>query len=100
MEKCFNVKQKVEVDIELASSLDEFCNQVLTERRFQQGIEFLQEQNYPLHLKSTSEFIKWVSKDILKEEEKTIIESGLDIKALKRTLGNRISIWFKNRYSL
>ena len=51
----------------------------------------------PVENKSTGEFLRWVVKDVLKEEEDTIIKSQFDVKKLNSAVSNAARMWFLNQ---
>jgi hypothetical protein len=81
------VKTLAPVDTEKVKNLQEFVANTVTESRLQQGIDYLQEMNIPLDIKSTGDFLRWVFNDILKEESDTMEENGLN----KKDIGSPIS---------
>ena len=88
------VKTLAPVDIELVKSVNEFVDRTLTENRCNQGIEYLKEHGLELTQKSTGEFIKWIVGDCIREELDTLVESGLDGKAVAKPLGGAARDWF------
>ena len=72
------VKTVAAVDIEKVNSVNEFVEFAATENRFNQGIQKLIEAGIDTTTpKNTSEFIRWVMGDILKEEADTLCGNGL-----------------------
>lgn len=88
------VKTLASVDVEKVSSIDAFVDQVLTESRLNQGIDWLKEMKHPLTQKSTGEFLKWIVGDIVKEESETMKASSLDIKDVSKQLSNKARLWY------
>ena len=76
---------------------EEFLQAVLTERRYEQGFEYLTEMGLEHSLKSTGPFIKWVSTDITKEESDLIEASPLEKKDLTRHLNRKVAKYYKNK---
>ncbi|EHO19724.1 hypothetical protein HMPREF9466_01655 [Fusobacterium necrophorum subsp. funduliforme 1_1_36S] len=57
-----------------------FIDSVLTKRRLEQGIEYFKEMEIPVTIQNITKFIKWVSEDVIREEENTILNSEFDSK--------------------
>lgn len=87
-------KKKVPVDPETVDTVNELLDRTVTENRCLQGIAFLEEQNLEVSRENTGEFLRWVAKDIHKEEIDTIEESGLKPKAINGPISNRAREWF------
>ena len=67
----------------------EFVDNVVTENRLEQGLQWIQnEMMLPLEMKSIGAYIKWVTEDTIKEEKDIIIEKQLDFAKLKKEIGN------------
>lgn len=71
-------KVKIEVDPVLLESIEAVLEQILPEWRLEQGISYLRENNFPVDPRSTGEYLKWISKDILKEDRDVIEANKLD----------------------
>lgn len=80
------------------------------ERRFEQGIEYLQEMGKdPNDMSSTSDYIAWVLEDALKEEgwrleEKdesgsTPFERGVTERNVRKFMGQKARAWFIERHN-
>ena len=82
------------VDVEKARSIEEFVNNCLTESRLEQGLDYLQEMNFPLNEKSTGDFVRWVNNDIWKEESDTAEASGISRKDLGKPISSRAVKWY------
>jgi len=91
------VKTIASVDIEKLNSIQEFVDYAATENRFNQAIEYVFTQNnIEPDITKTSNFIKWVMSDVIKEEIQTLSESGLEIKQVAGGISKKASDWFKN----
>lgn len=101
---CFKVKgekhstSKVrvlkDVDTVAIQAIRQLAQDLVTERRYEQGIEYLKEMGLPVSQQSTGEFIKWVNNDVLAEEQETIAKSGYEFKAIARYLSQNSKHWF------
>lgn len=69
--------------------IENFVNDVLTDNRLEQGIEYLKEMNVEVSEKSTGYYIKWVQSDILKEEGDIIETKGFNIKKLNGIIASK-----------
>lgn len=74
------VKTLSSVDIEVVENVSKFIDYAVTENRLNQGISYLRENNFDISVKNMSEFIKWVSNDIIKEESDVLTSNNLDYK--------------------
>ena len=90
------VKKIANIDIEKVNSLNEFVDKVVTESRLLQGVDYLVEQEYDIDQKSTSVFLKWLYNDIIKEEQDTLEESGLDQKEIGAYISRSGKDWWFN----
>lgn len=86
--------KRITVDPEKAASVAEFVERTVTEARCLQGIEYIKELNQEISHKSTGQFLRWVSKDILKEESDTLRASGLSRKDVSGPITKAARIWF------
>lgn len=84
------------VDTEEIESINEFVDYALTENRLKQGIHYLGLSGLPLHQKSTGDFLSWIVKDIIKEEEDTIVKNQIDLKKAKSQIAIKARQWFFN----
>lgn len=86
----------VTVDPEIMASTQAFVEAVLTESRLQQGADFIRQMNKgKLYPESTTDFIKWIGADVLKEEADSLKASGLDRKDVMKSVNRAASSWFK-----
>lgn len=77
-------------------AVDKFVGMALTEARLNQGIEYLREMGKPIEMRSTGDFIKWVSKDVAEEMKEEVVESGLEWKHISKSLGAEAVRWWKH----
>jgi len=81
---------KAKISVEKANSIQECLELVLPEWRLQQGIQVLKEMHCGIvDSGSIGEYLKWVSKDIMKEELDTITENGLEWKDVVKHINVR-----------
>lgn len=67
---------------EKLETIRELVTAVLPEWRLAQGITVLKENNIPIVVSSTGEYLKWICQDVLKEESDVIAANGIEWKAL------------------
>lgn len=88
-------KKIVSIDVEEMKNVDEFITNTVTENRLMQGITYLKENIAPvLNQTHTTEFIRWMIRDILKEESDTIAKNNLDVKKINFKIGVTSKNWF------
>lgn len=89
------VKTLAAVDVEAVATLKAFVDSVVTEARLEQGLDNLvREQLKPVEMTSMGDFIRWVFNDVLKEEQDTIVASGIDPKKIGSAVANVARPWF------
>lgn len=65
-------RQQVEIDPVKAADIAALVEVLLPTWRLDQGFDYLRENNIPMANTSTGEYLKWLAKDILKEEAAVI----------------------------
>jgi len=90
------VKKLIPVDVELMESINEFVDMAVTENRLEQGISYMNENNLPPEPKNMGEFLRWIVRDVLKEEGDTLEKSKLDKKKVKDAIMKKARIWYLN----
>jgi hypothetical protein len=88
------VRVLVPVDIERAKSMYELVDNIVSENRLLQGLDYLRSNNIDLDIVNTGKFIKWVNGDLIKEELDTIIGSGFEIKEVLGPASKKSKQWF------
>jgi hypothetical protein len=88
------VKTLAPVDIERVNSIKECVDQIVTENRLHQGLEYLTINHMDHIVENLGTFIKWVMSDCIKEELDTITGSGLSVKDVGGAVSKRAKIWF------
>lgn len=91
------VKTIASVDPEKVKGIKEFIEYAVTDNRLNQGLDYLKECNLPIEMTSTGEFIKWVMKDILKEELETMNASGIEPKDINGSVAQKAKLFFINK---
>lgn len=92
-EKHSSSKVKVlnSVDVEVLKRNQDFIEYTCTENRLKQGLE-----NIPsLDVKYTSDFIRWVANDILKEESDTLVKNNIEWKSVSGGIAKKCSLFFR-----
>lgn len=73
-----------------------FMEYAVTERRLEQGVEYMREMKRPMEKANVVEFMKWVVEDTVREEVGTMIEMKADEKVVRRLVGRKASrFWVK-----
>lgn len=93
------VKTLAPIDIEKYNRVSEFVDNNITEQRLQQGIDYLNEMEHEISMKSTGHFVKWVTSDVFTEEMDTIVENQLDSKMIGKECSNQARKWFMEQCS-
>lgn len=88
------VRTLAAVDVEKVESAKEFVNNVVTEQRCLQGVDWLKEQHIEASVENTGTFIRWIFADILKEEADVIVAAGLEEKVLGRLISIAAKAWY------
>jgi len=88
------VKTLAAVDVELLNSIADFIDTAVTEQRLQQAISYMKEMQISIDSKNTGEFVRWVYRDIMKEESDVIDSSNLDTKTLGFHISKHAKFWF------
>lgn len=91
------VKVLAAPDLELVGSIDEFVETVVTPARLDQGISWMKEQNMELDTKNTGFYIQWIHRDVLKEEEELVLQSGLTWKQVQGKISQKARDGFFER---
>lgn len=86
------------VDTEQVESIREFVEYAITENRLKQGLQYLSENGFELSPKSTGDFIGWVVRDVIKEEQDTIVKNQIDLKKANGIIAAKIKAWFFNNF--
>ncbi|KAF7330554.1 Glycoside hydrolase family 5 protein [Mycena venus] len=89
---------------DIANAAAQFADYALAERRYEQGIEYLEgeqarqgwEKN-GYDVKLTGAFIKWVTEDAIKEERNEMERLGVPEKDAKREVGARAKLWYARK---
>jgi hypothetical protein len=86
---------KANVNPEETAKVDAFVDLVLNPGRLQQGLQVLErEMLLPIEMKSVGAFIKWINRDVMKEEYDRIEEAGMDKKALAGPISTAAKKWY------
>lgn len=83
-------RRLVQVDVDKVNNIQEFVANVLTNSRLNQGLENVTARES----KYTGDFIKWIVKDVLKEEMDTLVENGFTSKDIGGPLAKAARNWF------
>lgn len=88
------VKTLAAVDVEKLNSINEFVEYVVTESRFNQGLENTFPNNEPIDIKKMGDLIRWVVNDVIKEESDTLVKNGLEPKDVNKYVSAKVREMF------
>ena len=92
------VKTLASVDIAAVEKISEFVTMAVTESRLEQGLHnLINEQLKPFEMTSLGDFIRWVHRDVLKEEADTLQASGIEHNKLGAPIALVAKRWFIER---
>lgn len=92
--KVTKTREAVQVDPEIATSIDGFVDLFVTPARLEQGLDAVGGNADP---KLTGQFLAWVSRDVEKESGDELQASGLEWKQVAKPIGNAARKWFIER---
>lgn len=90
------VKTLTTVDVEVIQGFKNFVDYAVTENRLLQGIDKMRELNIPIDIKSTSDYLRWVYNDVIKEEMDTMVANGIDPKKVGSYISSKSRIFWLN----
>jgi len=88
------VKTLAQIDPTKVNNIKEFVEEVVTENRLQQALDYIKEMDKPVSRASTGDFVRWVINDIMAEEADTMEASGLVTKDVAANVSNVARKWF------
>lgn len=88
--KVTKTKEAVQIDPELVSSINDFCNMFVTENRLEQGLAAVGE----VDLKNVGKFLAWMGTDVKKESVLELEESGLDWNEVQKEVQKTARNWY------
>lgn len=75
----------------------DFADAVVTDRRLEQGWEFLREIGVNRELAATGRFVGWITKDVLAEEKQEMVQAKIDTDKLKPWIKSIATAWYKSK---
>lgn len=90
------VKTLTTVDVEALENMNSFIEYAVTENRMMQGIDKMVEMHIPIEMKSTSEYLRWVYNDVIKEESDTMEANGIDPKKVGSAISAKARVFWMN----
>jgi hypothetical protein len=88
---------KIKIEDQKLDSVKELVDEILPQWRLEQGLSYLKENGYTMLPESTGEYIKWICKDIHKEELETIAAAGFEWKQIQGQVCQAAKqYWFKS----
>lgn len=87
-------KKAAQIDPEVAKSIDEFVELVVTEARLEQGAREVNRGELDFSHKLIGPFIGWISKDVNKECQAELEAAGLDWKQASKAVTTKARNWY------
>ena len=87
-------KNKTIDEIKEDKKIIEYC---LNEYRLRQGIEYMNENGIDTIIQNIKDFITWVVEDTIREEERFILDNGLNEKRVRKLVGTEAAKWYKQQ---
>ena len=88
-------KSNLEKNLKLLQELDFIKDNLITESRMKQGLEYLKELSLRETMSNIKIFINWVIEDCLREDKIFIENNNLNLKNVKKVVGNSASEWYQ-----
>ena len=88
-------KQAVQIDPEVARSIEEFVDLFVTEARLEQALT--EGCGGELNMRKMGQFLKWISLDIQKESEAELTAANLTWKQVNKSLSTAARKWYENK---
>lgn len=88
-------KANLEKNLKLLQELDFIKDNLITESRMKQGLEYLKELSLRETMSNIKVFINWVIEDCLREDKIFIENNNLSLKNVKKVVGNSASEWYQ-----
>ena len=88
-------KANLEKNLKLLQELDFIKDNLITETRMKQGLEYLKELSLRETMSNIKVFINWVIEDCLREDKIFIENNNLSLKNVKKVVGNSASEWYQ-----
>lgn len=87
------------IPVEMVEAIAVFVEYAVTDRRLDQGLEYLEEMQKPIDPKSTGVYIGWVVRDVFKEEIHMLEEMKLErkVKEVKQAVTSAVREGWKVR---
>lgn len=89
-------KKKIDIDPVKVNTIKELVDAILPEWRLEQGVSELKQNGIDAIPENTGHYIKWIHKDILKEETDQIVNNDLTWKDVVGEVSNRAKTYFLN----
>lgn len=86
--------EPAQINPEIAGSISQFVELVLTEARLQQGASTVGES---LDIKFLGKFIGWISQDVQKEAKLELEASKLEWKQVSKAVADKARAWYQNK---
>lgn len=90
-------KKSVQIDPEVAASIDDFVANALTEARLEQGAREASRGELSFDKKKIGPFLKWITQDVKVEMNDELEASELNWKLVQKAISNRARMWYINK---
>lgn len=87
-------KVKVAVSAERVADFNALVERILPAWRLEQGLSWMRELGIKVAKCNTGEYLKWIAKDVLKEEQDYIAASGFDEKAVMQEISTKARVFY------
>jgi len=94
--KVFDSKVKVAVSAERIADFNALIEKLLPAWRLEQGLSWMRENGIEASKHNTGEYLKWVAKDVLKEESDYIAASGFEDKVVMAEISKKARQFYFN----
>lgn len=89
------VKTLAPIDEAAFAAVEDFVATYVTEARLEQGLHVMKaEKMLDITAQNVGEFLRWVTSDVIKEEQQSIIQNALDPKKIARVASNVARKWY------
>lgn len=89
-------KSSVQIDPEVAKSIDDFADMVLPTARLEQGVQAISSGDIIFDMKLIGPFLAWIGKDVQSETKSELEASGLEWKQVSGVVQRRARDWYIN----
>jgi len=96
--KVTKTKEAVQIDPEVAASIDGFVTMVVTPARLEQGAREVAGGELDFHQRHIGAFLKWMGQDVKKETADELEASGLTWDQVSRPVSTEARTWYLQKF--